>query len=49
MAKIHNLGFPRIGEKRELKFLLEKYWQGDINEKTLKMEGKKLRHTHLEA
>lgn len=49
MAKIHNLGFPRIGEKRELKFLLEKYWQGDINEATLKLEAKQLRRTNIEA
>jgi len=30
--QIHNLGFPRIGAKRELKFSLEKYWRGDINQ-----------------
>ena len=24
------VGFPRIGEKRELKFALEKYWSGKI-------------------
>ena len=28
MTKIHNLGFPRIGAKRELKFALEAYWKG---------------------
>ena len=32
VMKIHNLGFPRIGAKRELKFSLEKYWRGDINQ-----------------
>ncbi|MEG3767084.1 5-methyltetrahydropteroyltriglutamate--homocysteine S-methyltransferase [Alteromonas sp. 14N.309.X.WAT.G.H12] len=32
MAKIHNLGFPRIGAKRELKHLLESFWTGEINE-----------------
>jgi 5-methyltetrahydropteroyltriglutamate--homocysteine methyltransferase len=26
MVTIHNLGFPRIGKHRELKFALEKYW-----------------------
>ncbi|PJC87572.1 5-methyltetrahydropteroyltriglutamate--homocysteine S-methyltransferase [Vibrio sp. HA2012] len=31
MALVHNLGFPRIGAKRELKFALEKYWKGEIN------------------
>ncbi len=30
--QIHNLGFPRIGAKRELKFSLEKYWCGDISQ-----------------
>ncbi|WP_375749226.1 5-methyltetrahydropteroyltriglutamate--homocysteine S-methyltransferase [Vibrio sp. HN007] len=30
MAVIHNLGFPRIGAKRELKFALEKFWKGEI-------------------
>ncbi|MGL1957929.1 MAG: 5-methyltetrahydropteroyltriglutamate--homocysteine S-methyltransferase [Colwellia sp.] len=30
--QIHNLGFPRIGAKRELKFSLEKYWRGDISQ-----------------
>jgi len=30
--QIHNLGFPRIGAKRELKFSLEKYWRGDLSQ-----------------
>ena len=25
----HNLGYPRIGAKRELKFALEDYWKGN--------------------
>ncbi len=29
MAMTHNLGFPRIGAKRELKFALESYWKGE--------------------
>lgn len=32
VMQIHNLGFPRIGAKRELKFSLEKYWRGEINQ-----------------
>lgn len=28
MAKLHNLGLPRIGEKRQLKKALESYWKG---------------------
>ncbi|QJD60685.1 5-methyltetrahydropteroyltriglutamate--homocysteine S-methyltransferase [Pseudomonas sp. gcc21] len=27
MAKAHNLGFPRLGTRRELKFALEDYWR----------------------
>ncbi|KGJ90743.1 5-methyltetrahydropteroyltriglutamate--homocysteine S-methyltransferase [Colwellia psychrerythraea] len=30
--QIHNLGFPRIGAKRELKFSLEKYWRGELSQ-----------------
>ena len=30
--KITNLGFPRIGRQRELKFALEKYWRGEIDQ-----------------
>jgi len=25
----HNLGYPRIGDFRELKFTLEAYWKGE--------------------
>lgn len=35
MAVIHNLGFPRIGAKRELKFALEKFWKGDASHSEL--------------
>ncbi|MCH8498631.1 MAG: 5-methyltetrahydropteroyltriglutamate--homocysteine S-methyltransferase [Marinobacter sp.] len=31
MALIHNLGFPRIGAKRELKFAQEAFWKGDAS------------------
>ena len=30
------VGFPRIGEKRELKFATEKYWRGEIDEVALR-------------
>src|SRR5690606_23746917 len=33
---LHNLGYPRIGEKRQLKWALEKYWAGKIDDATLK-------------
>ena len=35
MAKIHNLGFPRIGPDRELKRHLESYWRGEITDNEL--------------
>ncbi|MEX3072855.1 5-methyltetrahydropteroyltriglutamate--homocysteine S-methyltransferase [Vibrio alginolyticus] len=44
MATItHILGYPRIGEKRELKFALEKYWRGEIDQAQLKQVGSDLR------
>ncbi len=35
MVTTHNLGFPRIGRNRELKFALEKYWKGALSEQAL--------------
>ena len=46
MTKIHNLGFPRIGARRELKFALESYWQGSSSRNTLKTLGQRLRQQH---
>ena len=43
MALIHNLGFPRIGKQRELKFALETYWKGDSPAERLHAQGKALR------
>ncbi|TMO54064.1 5-methyltetrahydropteroyltriglutamate--homocysteine S-methyltransferase [Pseudoalteromonas phenolica] len=43
MAYIHNLGFPRIGKKRELKFAVESYWRGEINQDELLEKGKAIR------
>src|SRR5690606_24880280 len=43
MAKIHNLGFPRIGAQRELKFALEKYWKGASSRQQLEDVGTELR------
>lgn len=42
----HNLGFPRIGKNRELKFALEKYWRRDISKQTLLETGQTLRKAH---
>lgn len=46
MTTIHNLGFPRIGAKRELKFALESYWKGESSRDALKGLGAQLRKRH---
>jgi len=46
MTKIHNLGFPRLGENRELKFALERYWRGDIDHAALHAVAAVLRRRH---
>ncbi|GAA5157826.1 5-methyltetrahydropteroyltriglutamate--homocysteine S-methyltransferase [Viridibacterium curvum] len=46
MARTHNLGFPRIGAKRELKFALESYWKGQSSRDELKTTGAALRSRH---
>ncbi|RZL06517.1 MAG: 5-methyltetrahydropteroyltriglutamate--homocysteine S-methyltransferase, partial [Rubrivivax sp.] len=46
MTTTHNLGFPRIGAKRELKFALESYWKGDSSRDELKALGAQLRQRH---
>lgn len=38
-----NLGYPRLGEKREWKRALEKFWNGEITEQELLAETKALR------
>jgi 5-methyltetrahydropteroyltriglutamate--homocysteine methyltransferase len=48
MARTHILGFPRIGAKRELKFALESFWRGDIDEARLAETGSALRRRHFE-
>ncbi len=40
------IGYPRIGEKRELKFALEKYWRGEIGFEELESVAKELRARH---
>jgi 5-methyltetrahydropteroyltriglutamate--homocysteine methyltransferase len=46
MVRTHNLGFPRIGSKRELKFALESYWKGESSRDDLKALGAQLRQRH---
>ena len=49
MTTIHNLGFPRIGAKRELKFALEAYWKGESSLDELRAAGALLRRRHWES
>lgn len=46
MVTTHNLGFPRIGAKRELKFALEAYWKGQSSRDALEHIGAELRGEH---
>ena len=48
MVTTHNLGFPRIGAKRELKFAQEQYWKGQSSHDELKSLGAQLRQRHWE-
>src|SRR5689334_22560288 len=43
MARSHNLGFPRIGARRELKVALEKHWKGTLPHAELEAVGRELR------
>ena len=46
MAIVHNLGFPRIGVRRELKHALEAYWAGNLQRSELEHTGQQLRQRH---
>ncbi len=46
MAWSHTLGFPRIGERRELKKATEAYWAGDIDRTALEATGSELRRAN---
>ena len=46
MTIISNLGFPRIGRRRELKAALERFWAGTTDEASLLAEAARLRAVH---
>ncbi|HNQ92349.1 MAG TPA: 5-methyltetrahydropteroyltriglutamate--homocysteine S-methyltransferase [Alphaproteobacteria bacterium] len=46
MVLATNLGFPRIGVKRELKKATESYWKGEIGAAELLEAGQNIRKTH---
>lgn len=48
MTTIHNLGLPRIGRKRELKFSLETYWRGECTAQELDAIAQQLRSQRLQ-
>lgn len=41
--KIHSLGLPRIGKKRELKRSLEKFWKGSVDYEELKVTAQTIK------
>lgn len=43
MTIAHTLGMPRIGANRELKFALEKFWRGELDEASLQDTAKGIR------
>ena len=46
MVTTHNLGFPRIGARRELKRALESYWSGKTSAQDLQACAAQLRQRH---
>ncbi|MBN9342112.1 MAG: hypothetical protein J0H52_18825, partial [Comamonadaceae bacterium] len=46
MTTIHNLGFPRVGARRELKCALESYWKGASARDELTALGAQRRQRH---
>ena len=46
MTVMHNLGFPRMGAKRELKKAVESYWKGEIKQDELLATGRQIRARH---
>ncbi|WP_440976383.1 5-methyltetrahydropteroyltriglutamate--homocysteine S-methyltransferase [Pseudoxanthomonas winnipegensis] len=46
MTSVTNLGFPRIGPRRELKHALERYWKGEDSADALQATAAALRAQH---
>ncbi|WP_114240662.1 5-methyltetrahydropteroyltriglutamate--homocysteine S-methyltransferase [Dyella sp. C9] len=46
MTTVTNLGFPRIGPRRELKHALESYWRGESSAEQLQQTARSLRQRH---
>ncbi|MBV9231839.1 MAG: 5-methyltetrahydropteroyltriglutamate--homocysteine S-methyltransferase, partial [Chloroflexi bacterium] len=46
MIQATNLGYPRMGKKRELKHALEQFWAGKLSEAALQEQAASLRKEH---
>ncbi|WP_243048873.1 5-methyltetrahydropteroyltriglutamate--homocysteine S-methyltransferase [Dyella sp. RRB7] len=46
MTTVTNLGFPRMGAKRELKQALEAFWRGEVSPQQLQDTARHLRERH---
>jgi 5-methyltetrahydropteroyltriglutamate--homocysteine methyltransferase len=46
MIRARNLGFPRMGAKREMKFAMERYWAGQRGGISLEQTAAELRKSH---
>ena len=44
LAIATNLGFPRIGANRELKWATEAYWSGKIDQEELEQRASQIKH-----
>ncbi len=49
IMKIHNLGYPRIGGQRELKFALEAYWSGSQSLEELQAQAAEIRYQNYQT
>lgn len=48
MTRVSNLGYPRLGEQREWKHLIESYWADKISKEELEKEARALRLSFLQ-
>lgn len=48
MTRVSNLGYPRLGEQREWKHLIESYWADKISKEELEKEARALRLAFLQ-
>ncbi|MBN2647070.1 MAG: 5-methyltetrahydropteroyltriglutamate--homocysteine S-methyltransferase [Thiotrichales bacterium] len=49
MTTTHNLGYPRIGDFRQLKFALEAYWKGEKSLAELEAQAREIRYQNIQT